>query len=125
MYRHYQGNSGFSRRVEEKPKSQPQYRGRTLAPLPEQSRPAKGAAPPPDKGEQIPKKPSPEPRKANQTAPPSPLSGLSGELGKLFGKLGSLSLETEDLLLIGVLYLMYRESGDKELLIMIGALLFL
>lgn len=62
---------------------------------------------------------------AHQTTPPSPRLGLSGELGKLFEKLGSLSLETEDLLLMAVLYLMYRESGDKELLIMIGVLFFI
>ena len=33
------------------------------------------------------------------------------------------SLETEDILLLLILYLMYRESGDKELLIIIGAML--
>lgn len=35
------------------------------------------------------------------------------------------SLETEDLLLILILYLMYRESGDKELLIIMGAMYLL
>lgn len=34
-------------------------------------------------------------------------------------------LETEDLLLILILYLMYRESGDKELLIIMGAMYLL
>ena len=34
-------------------------------------------------------------------------------------------LESEDLLLVLILYLMYRESGDKELLIILGAMLFL
>ena len=34
-------------------------------------------------------------------------------------------LEREDLLLILVLYLMYRESGDKELLFILGGMLFL
>ena len=33
-------------------------------------------------------------------------------------------LETEDLLMLLILYLLYRESGDKELLVIIGALLF-
>ncbi len=108
MYRHYQGNSGHSRKVEEPEKKSGTFQGRRLAPLPAQ-----------------PKKEPSKQTKPRQTTPPSPLSGLSGELGKLFGKLGSFSLETEDLLLIAVLYLMYRESGDKELLIMIGALLFL
>ena len=34
-------------------------------------------------------------------------------------------LESEDLLLILVLYLLYRESGDKELLFILGGMLFL
>ena len=34
-------------------------------------------------------------------------------------------LETQDLLLILILYLMYRESGDKELLIIMGAMYLL
>lgn len=110
MYRRYEGNSGRSVRVEEPERGR--FQGKMLAPLPQKSTAA-------------PAKEQPKPHKAPYEAPPSPLSGLSGELGKLFGKLGSLSLETEDLLLIAVLYLMYRESGDKELLIMIGALLFL
>ena len=57
--------------------------------------------------------------------PPSPLSGLSGELGKLLHKLGSLELESEDLILIMILYLLYKESRDEEYLLMIGGLLFL
>ena len=38
-------------------------------------------------------------------------------------KLGE--LETEDMLLILILYLMYRESGDRELLIIMGAMYLL
>ena len=33
--------------------------------------------------------------------------------------------ETEDWILLLILYLMYRESGDKELLIILGVMLFL
>lgn len=44
-------------------------------------------------------------------------------LGDLPKKLGD--LETEDLLLILILYLMYREIGDKELLIIMGAMYLL
>ena len=44
-------------------------------------------------------------------------------LGDRPQKLGD--LETEDLLLILILYLMYRESGDKELLIIMGAMYLL
>lgn len=45
---------------------------------------------------------------------------LPSKLGKSLS-----SLETEDLLLILILYLMYRESGDKELLIIMGAMYLL
>ena len=108
MYRHYQGNSGKSRKVAEPERVSGSFHGKKLAPVP----------PKPQEKKQI-----KAAGKNMKATPPSPLSGLSGELGKLFGKLGSISLETEDLLLIAVLYLMYRESGDSELLIMIGALL--
>ena len=56
----------------------------------------------------------------------SPLAGLNRLLGGLGGgvsrRMGS--LETEDLLLLAVIYLMYRESGDNQLLIVLAALLF-
>ncbi len=57
--------------------------------------------------------------------PPAPIppSGKLPILGDLPKKLGE--LETEDLLLILILYLMYRESGDKELLIIMGAMYLL
>lgn len=44
-------------------------------------------------------------------------------LGDLPKKLGE--LESEDLLLILILYLMYRESGDKQLLLIMGAMYLL
>lgn len=34
-------------------------------------------------------------------------------------------LETEDLILLLILYLMYRESGDSEMLLIMGAMLLL
>ncbi|MCD8116261.1 MAG: hypothetical protein LUE21_03975 [Oscillospiraceae bacterium] len=38
-------------------------------------------------------------------------------------KIETIDLETDDLILALILYLMYRESGDKDLLIMLGAML--
>ncbi|MCL2342989.1 MAG: hypothetical protein FWC62_03700 [Firmicutes bacterium] len=59
--------------------------------------------------------------------PTGSLLGLGGELGGFFQKLGlnfNLSeLETEDYILMLILFLMYRESGDTELLIALGAML--
>lgn len=64
--------------------------------------------------------PRPPQRRPSQSA--APLARLP-ILGDLPQKLGD--LETEDLLLILILYLMYRESGDKELLIIMGAMYLL
>ena len=44
-------------------------------------------------------------------------------MGTLVRKLESVEMETDDLILALILYLMYRESGDKDLLIMLGAML--
>ncbi len=55
----------------------------------------------------------------------SMLGGLGQNLGGLIPKVLPDGLETEDLILLLILYLMYRETGDKELLIIIGALFFL
>lgn len=63
---------------------------------------------------------------------PSPLPGLGGAfaepvkqgLEQLLGRLTG-ELETEDLILMLMLYLMYRESGDTEMLIIMGAMLFM
>ena len=62
-------------------------------------------------------------------------SGLGMEKGLSLGELGKLlpekllqplrELEAGDLLMIAVLYLLYRESGDTELLLILGAMLFL
>lgn len=53
-------------------------------------------------------------------------SGLSDVLGGLGGLVSKFNIpETDDLLLIGILYLLYRESGDIEFLLIAGALLFM
>ena len=53
-----------------------------------------------------------------------PLGGL-GDLLRRFLPGAREALETEDLLLLLILYLLYRESGDRELLIMMGAMFLL
>ena len=102
MINRYQGNSG---RVERFPESGEDRR-----------------APP---REQIPRRQPPPPVRPN---PPEPvpgglLNGL-GDIGRLLpDKLGE--LETDDIILLLILYLMYRESGDSELLIIMGAMFLL
>ena len=77
---------------------------------PQRQKPAQPTAPP---------RPVPGPA-PGERRPPSPLFGLSGDLGKILRRLSPAGLETEDLLVIVILYLLYRESGDEEFLIAIG-----
>ena len=67
-----------------------------------------------------------------QRAPHREEKGLSQMLSRLMpSKLGELlpnklgELETEDFILLLILYLMYRESGDSELLMIMGAMFLL
>ena len=67
------------------------------------------------------------------------LGGATGGLGSILGGLGSgtggigsllsrfnlSNLELEDIMLVAFLYLLYRESGDIEFLLIAGAMLFL
>lgn len=98
MINRYQGNSGRFTRYEENGKApQPRERPRTMP------------------ADCIP------PRMTKKTQ--SPLSQLEGLSRMLPEKIGE--LESEDLILILILYLMYRESGDSDLLIIMGAMFLL
>lgn len=55
---------------------------------------------------------------------PSGASGILDVLGGLLSRAKRSIPETEDLIMIAVLYLMYRESGDIEFLLIAGILLF-
>ncbi len=70
-------------------------------------------APPPP----LPPRPLPPP-------PPQSEPGMLASLGRLLPGLTE-KLETEDILLLLILYLMYRETGDSDLLIVMGGLFLL
>ena len=96
---HYNAQSGlWSHRPEAEPKPE-----RKSSPLPPQE------GPPPPK----------------ETTPSGPLRELGRGLDGILSRLDPSRLETEDLLVLAVLWLLYRESGDRELLIAMGAYLFL
>lgn len=99
MYNRYQGNSGKVERIHDTPQ-QPQKQQQN-------SRPA-----------MVP---------ANRPKPPSTQvdGGLANTFQNLLQKFSFADMETEDLLLILILYLMYKESGDKELLFILGGLFLL
>ena len=69
----------------------------------------------------------PEPaRPAPENRPPRRQQDmLSGAVGAIVKRIESANLETDDLIMALILYLMYRESGDKDLLIMLGAMFLL
>ena len=73
-----------------------------------------------------PKKESkPQPKPIPSKPPPlKPLKSPGFSLESILPK-GALDLETEDIILLLVLYLMYRKSGDTDLLIMMGAMFLL
>ena len=121
MYNRYQGNTGRVLRVSDEPVSpavgQAALPGRGGAVSVGFGRAAAGA-------DNTASRPLPGPPPGS-IRPPGPLSGLSGELGRLLGRLSPMKLETDDLLLMMVLYLMYRESHDEELLFIMAAMFLL
>lgn len=69
--------------------------------------------------------PEPERFPPEKREPPRPKSGRGGDLNAILNRLSPQHLEQEDLLLMLILFLLWRESGDRELLIALGAFLFL
>ena len=67
----------------------------------------------------------PDHEEGNTKKRPHSKKGILSELSGLFSRAVSSVPETEDLILIAVLYLMYKESGDIEFLLIAGAMLFL
>lgn len=113
MLNRYHGNSGLVERIDDSAPTAPGSAPGTESAAPQSA-------------------PLPNLRLTPQAAPPgsthSASPGTAAALKKLTrlfqGATGELrGLETEDILLFVILYLMYRESGDADLLIIIGAML--
>ena len=117
MYNRYQGNTGrFERRTE--PSDAPRPAEREAAPPPPEKPPAmqrSPLAPPP--GELAAAAPQTE------RAPHGPET--PGLLQGLLGRLSPGRLETGDLMLALLFYLLYRESGDREFLYLAGGMVLL
>lgn len=56
---------------------------------------------------------------------PDPSSSVQGILSQLMGKLKLDNLDTGDLLLLAILFLLFRDGEDEELLLALGLLLIL
>ena len=106
MYKRYQGNTGRVIRVEDRQMPEKAGPGGHMP-----ARPQPQPNPPPHQ----PQRPGP---------PPARQPGLMEQLGQILpNSLGD--LETEDIILMLVLYLLYRESGDSELLMIMGGMFLL
>ena len=72
--------------------------------------------------------PTPPPPGGSGSGPPPPFGGAEGIAGYLRRVLDQLHLDridAGDLLLLGLLYFLFREKADEELLIALGLLLIL
>lgn len=69
--------------------------------------------------------PPPPPMPPPPMPPPPPSPRPAPELNRLLRRFDLRRLERDDLLLLAILYLLYRESGEKELLIVMGAMILL
>ena len=121
MINRWQGNSGRVQRLNEPQDKRPPARDKEQHPSPPVQDAATG------RGQAV------HPRRTMpQSLPPlyhsgkntgGIFKGLEG-LKKLIPNKGE-PLETEDIILLLILYLMYRESGDSELLMIMGAMFLL
>lgn len=122
MYNRYIGNTGKVSRVDDSPRVSKSYVNEHTLP---------GVQPAPQgHSEQTFREPPRQPQRAPLPSaqcqrPPSPLSGLSGIASEIMKKLSPGSFEAEDILLILILWLLYKESGDEELLFTMIALFLL
>lgn len=116
MYR-YQGNTGRYVWVPDTPSQSP-------TPRPSAPRPAQN--PPPGRGAG---RGNGRGRNSERQEPgrpdASPLFDLGGSLSNILSGVFPDGFEMEDALLLLVLFLMYKETGDKDLLIIMGAMFLL
>ncbi len=99
MYNRYQGNTGKVVRVQEGTETKRSEHKSNPMPVPSKVQPH----------------PQPRPRPTSD-----PVSSISSLLQNSLG-----GLETDDIILLLILYLMYRESGDSDLLVIMGAMFLL
>lgn len=85
-------------------------------------------APPPEEDRSASPPPRRDPPPGAGSAPPPPRGQGSdgrGALNSLLGRLKLENIDTGDLLLLAILFLLFQEGGDEELLIALGLLLIL
>ena len=92
--------------------------------IPEEEPPA-GPAPPPQEPPRQEGPDGPGRPRASREEPPGEGDGLSGALRRLLEQFRLGDLDSGDLLLLAILYFLFREGADEELLAALGLLLIL
>ena len=87
--------------------------------VPRPDPPSPPPGPPPEEG------PGPAAKPGPSFEPPSGGDSLAGTLRHLLDQLHLGDLDTGDLLLLAILYFLFREGADEELLAALGLLLIL
>lgn len=83
---------------------------------------------PPGQPRQEPRQDSPPPDGPPPFSPPPPFGGgegIAGYLRRILDQLHLDRIDAGDLLLLGLLYFLFREKADEELLVALGLLLIL
>ena len=75
--------------------------------------------------ERLPDRPKPPPPSVPPPPPPPSKPRPEPDVFRFLHRLDPRRMEQEDLLLLAILWLLYRESGERELLIVMGAMLLL
>ncbi len=86
-----------------------------------------GTPPPPPETKQQPQREQPPHREPPPPPPPGgrTIDGLTGFLRHLLDQLHLDRVDTGDLLLLGLLFFLFKEDADEELLVALGLLLIL
>ena len=122
MYNRYirNDNGSYTRIPQEEDRQQP----------PRQGQPRQQSPPPPEPEHRPPpggesRRPQPPPPSSSPGVPPPFVDGLTGFLRPIPDQLHLDHVDTGDLLLLGLLFFLFREEADEELLVALGLLLIL
>ena len=122
MYNRYirNDNGSYTRIPQEEDHQQPLRQGQPRQQSPPPPEPEHR---PPPGGES--RRPQPPPPSSSPGGPPPFVDGLTGFLRHILDQLHLDHVDTGDLLLLGLLFFLFREEADEELLVALGLLLIL
>jgi len=122
MYNRYiRTDTGTYSRI---PQEETHTTSRQRPPIPEKPHGENKPPPPPSSGA-VPPFQKPPVHQSSQNSTGRPADGLSGFLRHFLDQFHLDHVDTGDLLLLGLLFFLFREDADEELLVALGLLLIL